>query len=83
MALSSEPVDLRLPRHAQPPVQADSAVDEAFASITMADLRRDASHAGRHEDRLLTPDLAETLRQQLTALNAQRRELSRLLDGLR
>ncbi|MEO0530306.1 MAG: hypothetical protein AAF266_06970 [Planctomycetota bacterium] len=78
--MTREPRELRLPRRLVPSVAVvdrSSALDEAFASVTEADFRCDEAHAESPQE-----DLAATLRGQLAALEQQRRQLSKLLEGL-
>ena len=82
MALLSEPADLCLARQSAPVVVTDAALDEAFATVAVPDRRQDMGHTQGPQERLLTPELAETLRGQLVALDAQRRELARLLGDV-
>lgn len=82
MALTSEPTELHLARRSAPAVVTDAALDEAFATVVVPERRRDAGHAQGPQERLLTPELAETLRGQLAALDAQRRALARLLGDV-
>ena len=79
MALLSEPTEMRLARQSAPVMVTDAALDEAFATVSVPERRQDLGHAQGPQVRLLTPELAETLRGQLAALDAQRRELARLL----
>lgn len=71
------------------PAPIAAAIDEAFATVSDTDLRVDDSHgaaAARGEDaRPMTAvgGFAAELRDQLQALDAQREQLARLLDGLR
>ena len=82
MALISKAAELRLARQTTPAVSTDAALDEAFATVSIPERRQDASHASR-ETPTETAQLAEALREQLSSLNAQRRHLARLLDGLK
>jgi hypothetical protein len=82
MALTSEPTELRLARRSAPVVVTDAALDEAFATVVLPERRQDASHASR-ETLSEAVQLAEALREQLSSLDAQRRHLARLLDGLK
>lgn len=82
MAFLSEPTELRLARQSAPVMVTDAALDEAFATVAVPERRQDLGHVQAPLERLLSPELTETLREQLVALDAQRRELARLLDGL-
>ncbi|TWT99163.1 hypothetical protein Pla108_00970 [Botrimarina colliarenosi] len=82
MALSTEPIELRLPRRVDRAAVTSDALDEAFAAVTSDGLRRDTGHVSGPESEGLTPDLAALLRNQLTALDAQRRHLAQLLSDL-
>jgi hypothetical protein len=82
MALLSEPADLRLARQSTPAVVTDAALDEAFATVSVPERRQDLGHSQGPQERLLSPELTETLRGQLVALDAQRRELARLLGDV-
>jgi chromosome condensin MukBEF ATPase and DNA-binding subunit MukB len=81
MALLSEPTELRLARQSTPAVVTDAALDEAFAMVSVPERRQDLGHASR-ETLSEAAQLAEALREQLSSLDAQRRHLARLLDGL-
>lgn len=81
MSLISEPAEIRLGRQTAPVVVTDAALDEAFATVSVPERRQDAGHASR-ETLSEAAQLAEALREQLSSLDAQRRHLARLLDGL-
>ena len=59
----------------------ETALDEAFATVAVPVQRNDTADMAR-EKLARTAQLADALREQLTALDAQRRHLTRLLDGL-
>lgn len=81
MAFLSEPTELRLARQSAPAVVTDAALDEAFAMVSVPERRRDEAHAAC-ETLSEAAQLAEALREQLSSLDAQRRHLARMLDGL-
>lgn len=91
--MNTEPTDLRLPRRpATPrgPMRPSTAIDGAFASLTEADLRIDQSTTAQaksestasSDDSRIAPELVESLRGQLAAIEAQQGTLQRLLDSL-
>lgn len=80
----AEPKELRLPTARTLANTKAAAVDEAFASVTHADLRVDSATASdtEQQDRTIAPELIESLRSQLSAIELQRGTLKRLLDDL-
>ncbi|QDV75490.1 hypothetical protein [Botrimarina mediterranea] len=81
MPYTTEPTGLRLARQSTLAAVAEAALDEAFATVSVPERRRDAGHATR-ETLTETAQLAETLREQLSSLDAQRRHLAQLLEGM-
>lgn len=80
--MNAEPLPMRLERLPASGRRIDAdprVIDEAFAAVTDADLRRDARHASERGREGLGAELATLLRAQLAALEGQRRELARLL----
>lgn len=89
--METEPIDLRLPRRpaaVRGPVKKNTAIDGAFATLTHADLRldeggsADAAEEMAPEEQGVSPKLLESLRGQLADIEAQKRTLQRLLNGL-
>lgn len=89
--METEPIDLRLPRRpaaVRGPVKKNTVLDGAFASLTHADLRLDEGASPKASEELapgeqrVSPKLLESLRGQLAEIEAQKRTLQRLLNGL-
>ncbi len=83
--MNTEPTDLRLPVRtpsARAPINDSLVLDDAFASLTDTDLRLDTGVARTEEAGRVAPELLDSLRGQLEAIEAQRGTLQRLLDGL-
>lgn len=100
--MKAEPTEIRLTRSAasrhatprpadtRPATPANvSVLDEAFATVSEADFRRDDSHQATQLARgpkqaagTETFDLSVIMREQLRALERQQSELKALLDGL-